>query len=287
MSKIDGLRKIDICSWLEARGHGSVRETGGKVYFKSPFRPSETKPSFVVFRNNNSWVDYGRNNKPSSIIDLVMEIEGCNLLEAMDILSEDKQVTQYEPIDIISEPLITVSSVYDTFVSPELILYLKSRKIPKEIYSKYTKEAHYWFKENPDRIYRAVGFCNNSGGWELRNSQHKYCTSPKDSTTFLVGSSSCAILEGVFDFLSAVAYFGESLFENDVYVLNGLGQTYRYLDAISRYKIVNSFLDKGIGASNMIDLIRSRLYDGILIDHRCMFDENSKDFNEFWCNLNK
>jgi hypothetical protein len=287
MSLIDEIKQIDIVSFLEARGFkGAVR--GHRVWFMSPARPEETKPSFCVFVNSNRWVDYGAENRTGDILDLVQQLEGCDTKTAVEILKKQTDSIRFEPIDIPTEPLLTVSSVYDSFISPDLIMYLKSRKIPKEIYSRFTKEAHYWFKDSPDKKYRAVGFKNDSGGWELRNGiGHKYATSPKDSTTFLVGSSSCCILEGMFDFLSAVTYFGESFLDNDIYVANGLGLIYRNLDKISRYKIVNIYLDKGKGADATVDLIRSRMHDGVVVDHRYLFDEQSKDFNEFWCNLNK
>lgn len=287
MSRIDELKQIDIVCWLESKGYPRKKETGSKVWFCSPSR-NEQNPSFCVFKADNTYKDYGSTTPRGDILDLVREIEHCDLLTAMNILSDNKEVSKYEPIEVSSEPLITVSHVYDSFISPELIVYIKSRCIPKNVYSRFAKECHYWFKDSPEKIYRSVGFQNDSSGWELRNGiGHKYATSPKDSTTFLVGSSSCAILEGMFDFFSAVAYFGESFFENDIYVANGLGMLYRNLDRISRYKTVNIYLDKGIGADSSIDLIRSRMYDGVVIDHRYMFDEQSKDFNEFWCNLNK
>ena len=287
MSRIDELKKIDIVSWLVSQGHEIKKETNTKVWFNSPIH-MENNPSFVVFKSDGKFKDYGTNLPKGDILDLIQEIEHCNLSTAMDILSDNKDVSKYEPIDVSNEPLITVSHVYDSFISPDLIVYIKSRCIPKNVYSRFVKECHYWFKDSPDKTYRSVGFQNDSSGWELRNGiGHKYATSPKDSTTFLVGSSSCAILEGMFDFLSAVAYFGESFFENDIYVANGLGMLYRNLDRISRYKTVNIYLDRGIGADNSIDLIRSRMYDGVVIDHRYMFDDDVKDFNEFWCNLNK
>lgn len=283
MSLIDELKEISIVGWLESNGYPVVKETESKAWVRSPFR-NEEKPSFVVFKNNNTWCDYGRTSRTASIIDLVQELNNCDTSTAMKILMEEEDTIRFEPVEVSSEPLISVTKVLDKYIAPDLLIYLKSRGISEKTYNRFTKETYYSFRENPEKTYHAVGFLNDSGGYEVRNAYHKYCISPKDSTTFIVGSPSCSIFEGTFDFLSAVEYFGEALFETDVYVANGLGLLYRHLDRISRYKIVNVYLDLGIGADNSIELIRSRMYDGIVKDHRYLF-KGKKDLNDFWVGI--
>lgn len=285
MSRIDELKKISIIGWLESKGHQAKKETGSKVWFLSPSHP-ENNPSFCVFKADNTYKDYSTTTPRGDILDLVREIEHCDLATAMNILSDNKDVSKYEPIEVSSEPLITVSHVYDSFISPDLILYLKSRKIPKEIYSKYCKEAHYWFKDNPDKTYRAVGFCNDSGGWELRSPIHKYCCSPKDITTITNDGGVLNIYEGFINFFSSLVYFGVDRMEGTTIVLNGLGMAYKILDTLNQYQIVNCFFDWGVGGNATTDLIRSRVGSDRCFDHRYIYPE-PMDFNDLIVEMNK
>lgn len=286
MSLIDELKEISIVSFLTSQGFKISKTSNNKAWYESPIRGNETKPSFVVYLDSNRWCDMGVSMRSGDIIDLVQELQGCTKSEAMSILGNGTQIDRFEPIDTPNEPNLSVVKVLDRYISPELLMYLKSRGISENTYNRFTNEAVYSFRNTPEKVYHAVGLKNNSGGFELRNYSHKYCASPKDATTYIVGSPHCSIFEGTFDFLSAVEYFGESLLETDVYVLNGLGILYRYINVISQYSIVNVYLDEGVGAGNCIDLIRSRVYDGVVKDHRYILD-GKKDFNEFWVNLNK
>lgn len=287
MSLIDELKEISIVSFLTSQGFKISKTSNNKAWYESPIRGGETKPSFVVYLDSNRWCDMGVSMRSGDIIDLVQELQGCTKSEAMSILGNGTQIDRFEPIDTPNEPNLSVVKVLDRYISPELLMYLKSRGISENTYNRFTNEAVYSFRNTPEKVYHAVGLKNNSGGWELRNYSHKYCSSPKDSTTYLVGSSHCSLFEGMFDFLAAVEYFGDSLFETDVYVLNGIGLIFRSIDTIARYSRVNMYLDRGIGADNTIDLIRSRAFEEtVVMDHRYMFGD-SKDFNEYWCSINK
>ena len=51
----------------------------------------------------------------------------------------------------------------------------------------------------------AIGFKNDSGGYELRNPYFKGSSSPKDITTFNNGAKEATVFEGFIDFLSFMA----------------------------------------------------------------------------------
>lgn len=284
MSLIDDLKEISIVEYLKSKGYPVAKENGNKVWFNSPIH-QENNPSFVVFKSDNRWVDYGVSNRTGSIVDLVIEMEHCSLLEAMDILKNDTDTKQYEPVEISSEPLLTVSKVLDKFIDVRLLMYLKQREIPESIYSKHTKEVRYWFKDYPDKVFSGIGFENDSHGWEIRSAIHKLATAPKDITTINNDGCILNVWEGFINYFSALVYFGVDRFEGTTIVLNGLGMAYRILPTLNQYQKINCFFDLGIGGDRTTDLIRSVAGSDKVFDHRYLFPDGL-DFNDLIISIN-
>lgn len=59
-----------------------------------------------------------------------------------------------------------------------LCRYIRQRRIEKNIADRYGYEVHSTAGEK-EKIYRAVAFKNNAGGYELRNEYFKGSSSPK------------------------------------------------------------------------------------------------------------
>jgi hypothetical protein len=93
-------------------------------------------------------------------------------------------------IHILSEHLIH---------SFPLISYYRSRRITNEMADQYLREVRY---QNGDKMHDALGFKNDSGGYELRSEHFKGSSSPKDTTFLDNGSKELAVFEGFFNFLS-------------------------------------------------------------------------------------
>ncbi|RYZ80002.1 MAG: hypothetical protein EOP04_26705, partial [Proteobacteria bacterium] len=75
--------------------------------------------------------------------------------------------------------------------------------ISQKTLSKYCKEIIY--KHVPtNRTYTAIGFKNNSDGYELRSTDFKACLSKKDITFIDNFQSDLLVFEGFFDFLSFI-----------------------------------------------------------------------------------
>ena len=93
--------------------------------------------------------------------------------------------------------------MYDkTISSLVLIRYLHKRNIPLSLAEKYCREIIFRLY---DKTHVALGFKNDSGGYELRNEFFKGSNSPKDITTFKNKSKKVAVFEGFFDFLSFIS----------------------------------------------------------------------------------
>jgi hypothetical protein len=284
MSRLEECKKISIVSFLASHGFQPVKPPrGGKAVYSSPLHP-ESNPSFTVFLSSNRWIDYGISIKSSDVIDLVCQMEGCDTKKAMDILVGDEELSEFEPVEVSNGPLITVTKVVDNYIAPELLMYLSARKIPSNLYRKYTKQVFYNFRENPDRSYFGVGFQGDLGGWEIRNSYHKYATSPKSQTTIGEGKT-LTLFEGFVNMLSAMAFFGVEQFEGTTICLNGLGILHRILPELNQYEKINCFLDHGTGGNNAMNLIRSVCGLEKVIDGRCLYRED-EDFNNLWVRLN-
>lgn len=283
MSLIDDLKEISIVDYLVQKGYPIAKETCAKVWFNSPLHP-ENNPSFVVFKSDNKFVDYGISNRTASIVDLVMDMEHCSLLEAMGILKNDTDTKQYEPVEVSTEPLLTVSKVLDKYIDPRLLVYLKQREIPESIYSRHTKEVRYWFKEHPDKVFSGIGFENDSHGWEIRSAIHKLATAPKDITTINNDGGVLTIFEGFINMFSALVYFGIDQFEGTTIVLNGLGMIYKVLPTLKQYQKVNCFFDWGVGGDKTTELVRSIVGAEKCFDHRCVYPEGM-DFNDYLISL--
>ena len=281
MNRLDEAKSIDIVSFLSSVGF-TGKQKGNKVWFCSPIRGGETKPSFVVFPDNK-WIDFGGNkDKTSDIIDLVCELYGVSVPEAINKLLGSEELEQFEQKEYSKEndSTLVVNSVHDRFIDPRLIAYLKERKIPESVYSLNTKEVHYSFVNTPDKKYTAVGWVNDSGGYELRSSVHKYASTPKDITFIENGGHTLHLFEGFMDYLSALTYFGVDKLEGDTIVLNGLWMIYRIMERIKTYHIVNSYLDNGNAAEQATALIKSFVGIDKFFDHRYMFC-GEDDFNDF------
>jgi hypothetical protein len=88
-----------------------------------------------------------------------------------------------------------------TIESPALKGYLNNRGIPLQIGRTYCKEVRF---ELYDKQVSAIGFQNDTGGFELRNAHFKGSSSPKFTTLITTGKeyNQLSVFEGFFDFLS-------------------------------------------------------------------------------------
>jgi hypothetical protein len=279
-SELDEIRDMDIMSFLAEYGYKPVKENDHKAWYLSPIREGESKPSFYVIIGSNRWVDMGLDGRSHSIIDLVCSMESVDVRGAINILKSKSGIKKFEHKEISKEPLI---SVIDTKPVENSYLkeYLTERCISKKHWG-LVEECKFKFKQKElkegeaDKTYFAIGFKNDSGGYELRNKFQKLATSPKDVTTITGTINELSIFEGFFDYLSALEYFGSIM--GDVIILNGLGMLYRIKYKLSGYGVIHSYLDQGNAADKFTDFIRT--LNPNLRDHRYLF-KGADDFNKF------
>lgn len=273
-------RRISITGYLAGLGFEPAKIRGVDYWYHSPFREERT-PSFKVNTNLNVWYDHGT-GEGGSILDLGAKLHQCTLHEFLEKLSQGNHNNvslhrQHLPIEKPENKLEVISVV--PLISSGLIHYLNSRGIDKETASKYCKEVE--FRIGP-KMYSAVGFPNQSGAHELRNSWFKGSSSPKDISFINNDAEKLSILEGFMDFLSIVQIdhsdFKKLIKDSDFLVLNSLRLLNRCQPIIQQYKEVNLFLDNDLPAKEAKENLRNK---GVQFNDASTLYRQHKDVNEY------
>ena len=290
------IKQYPIVEYLESKGIKPVRRTSVYALYRSPLR-AETHPSFKVDTEKNLWIDYGE-GRGGSIIDLCMRMEGCTLSEAIRRLGQNASLDaayglSKEKSDIDTSPVTPwqpsgarkLIEVSDTLPS-HLEAYLADKRcIDLNRARPFLKCVCY---EVRGRCYQAIGFANQSGGYELRDDNvFKGTIAPKDITPIFMDRSrnkvtdkiqpGC-VFEGFMDFLSFLSMKEEvtsaCLVMNSV---SNVAKAIRYLNDrhLTNVRVFLDNDDAGRMATN--DFIRA----GFKVEDMSVHYGNFKDLNEY------
>jgi len=274
--------KIQIADFLKKIGY--VPKTTRKSYlmFLAQYR-GDHDASLKVDLNKNVWYDFGT-GKGGGIIDLAMQI--YNTTDISECLRNISSGVQFSEKPIFSFPKQNIQienkseieiALVTTLTHPGLLQYLQSRHINIDMAKAACKQIHYNIK---DKNYFAIGFQNNSGGWELRNKYFKGC-SGKDITTIDRGGENCILFEGFFDYLSYLTLQQNNVTDN-VCVLNTVTNLYKAKDFLIKHKSTSAFLDNDdAGRKAIAELQEDKIN---VIDEFSKYVE-FKDLNLYLCSL--
>ncbi|MEA5081440.1 MAG: toprim domain-containing protein [Dysgonamonadaceae bacterium] len=273
------VKDISIKGYLAEQGIYPIKEYYGYGMYLSAYR-DEKHPSFKVDYHKNLWRDFGA-HEGGSIIDLVMKMNNCSDIEAIKLLEEKadlplivKTAFPSESESVERMKLIRV----EQFLPPHLENYLlHERAIPLEL-SKYLSTVYYSVN---GRVYYAIGFKNDKGGFELRNAQFQGCFPPKAITTFDRGTSTCNLFEGFMDFLSYLTLYPmkeKTLPTESAVVLNGTGNLEKGIPFLSKHTHIYAYLDNDAGGKEALQKLEKIKLP--LTDCSKMY-ANHKDLNEF------
>ena len=282
------IKRYPIVEYLERKGIKPVRRTPAYALYRSPFR-EDTHPSFKVDTEKNLWLDYA-DGRGGSIIDLYMRLEGCTLSEAIRQLGRnapDYTACNSQKADRAmkrsSIPMASASGVRrlieisDT-LPPHLLKYLQEdRCINIEKAMPFLRCISY---EVRGLHYQAIGFANQSGGYELRdNGTFKGTIAPKDITPiFADRAEPVCIFEGFIDFLSFLSMKEEVT--NHCLVMNSISnvaRSIRYLND-SQVSSIRTFLDNDeAGRKTTEDLVKA----GFKVEDMSVHYRSFKDLNEY------
>lgn len=231
-------RTVSIVDTMAKLGHFPVRETEKEAWFLSPFR-SEAQASFKVSKTLNRWYDHGE-GQGGNVIDLVCRLESFSVGETLTWLQgQTGSFSFHQPPNVVKEKKISIQDIRP-ISHVALIDYLQKRQIPLTLAYGYIKQVHFAVGE---KSFFALGLENKNGGWELRNSFQKYCTSPKAITIIENHDPSLTVVEGMFDFLSLLVIRPKWFAESDVLVLNSLAFATKVNSILEKYSDLNLALD--------------------------------------------
>jgi hypothetical protein len=272
------INSMDIVDYLASQGiHPSRPERNGKCWYQSPIRDGDSTASFVVWRRTNTWHDFGT-GEGTSLVDLGMKLNRCSALEFLAIMNGPSQIAipkaKLSKAQVESKlEILEVGALKDD----RLLNYIRSRKIPLQVAQQYGVQVR--FKIYSEQV--ALGFRNDKGGYELRNSYGKLSSFPKDSTFIDNGSGILDVTEGQFDFYSRVTILKlqKQQFPNFL-ILNGTGFFDQKIPLMLNHDLVRLFLDMGPGARKFTEkalaLSKQKFAD------ESAFYRRHDDLNEWW-----
>ncbi|WP_428658165.1 toprim domain-containing protein [Runella sp.] len=280
-------KSVAIADYLATKGINPSKTLGNQLVYLSPITEERTQ-SFFVDPRQNVFTCFASNEK-GDIIKLVRVLENKSFQDACKVL-ENFQGIDIKPITITPEAIqkTTVRRVCE-LNTPALIRYVESRHIPIALARKYLSEVHYTVKsELKENHFYALGFRNNSNGYELRTAKFKGCTGCKD-IRFIEGkeslSNGCTVLilfEGFFDFLSFLTHKRLIHTPYDTIILNSTGQLNRALPIIENYSSIVAYLDNDLaGERALVTLIELTRIPVLNASKKYL--PNSKDYNDYLC----
>jgi hypothetical protein len=292
-------KHLHSISILEIMAHYGKRldHTRSGLYF-SPFR-EESNPSFHLDEAKNSWYDYGT-GEGGSLFDFVCKFVGCSKGEVYDWLATFRNMVPECEYKSVVAPIIekshhsskiVIDSASHTFTKNKLVEYAASRAVSKEVLERYCEEVIYHVDSAPDRQFYAIGFKNNSGGYVLRSSISKRCSSsdittlgPNGQMTDNVSADKVLVFEGFIDFLSWITDVKQETPQYDCCILNSVTNLTKALPWITAHSHVAAFMDNDSAGKEALQKIMESIPDTAKADV-CVYDmsklyQGYNDLNE-------
>ena len=218
------------------------------------------------------------------MIDFVVKKFGYTVSESLKYLqsfSDEIDSFSFQK-QIIETPLKEYSNNLIEKIIPiqhlALIQYMKTRSINEYKNIELLSEIHYSIK---DKKYFAIGFRNNSGGFEIRSKFAKICLGKKDITQIENKSNTLRIFEGFFDYLSFNQITKISFEkESDYMILNSVALLEKNISILNKYDKIELYLDNDAAGDKYTKMIMTQFQQAK--DARISYKEY-KDLNEFLC----
>lgn len=281
-------KQVPMALVLARRGFQPTTEKGDDLWYCSPFR-KESEPSFKINVAKNIWYDHGA-GKGGNVLDFVMQYhELDSVADALRTLRNEggpaPHTTSAQPPSRM--PTSTKKSDMEVekvqpLSHPKLIRYLDERAIPRPWAQRYLNEIYYTVG---DKLYYALGFASDSGGYELRNPYFKGAIGTKDITVIQPEGEGdydgVVVFEGFMDFLSALVHFNKPSPDIPVVIMNSVALKDRVMDKIRSLDVQTArlFLDRDASGQELTAYMQTQLPECNVIDASTLY-EGYKDFNE-------
>lgn len=268
-------KQIDIVSFLAKNGIDKDSIQGINYWYKSPLREERTA-SFKVNRYKNIWFDFGI-GEGGDIVKLICMMFKVNYSDALKLLSSYSHLS-HSTRNYTEDSSIKILEVKD-LSNINLLNYLNQRRIDIDIAKRYCNEVTFLLNQ---KRYYAIGFKNNSGGFELRTKYFKGSCTPKGITLIKNDSSKVLVFEGFVDFLS---WFSSPFFfsgRHDFLILNTLSFLNKSKQVMMGYPEVYLYLDNdnaGKNASNDLKGLKVDYVEDMSIRYSDFKDLNDSILN--------
>ena len=277
--------QIDLVDYLFSIGFSPSKISGENYWYLSPLHQERTA-SFKINKTKNIWYDHAIGNG-GKLVDFVCLFSHCQIPSALQKLAESSVSTNFSfhqqktsnSLSDIYDGSIRIISIKSPIFSPTLISYIKQRNITIDVANKFCKEILYKTGEN---TFRAIGFKNNSGGYELRTPKFKGATSPKYVTWIDNKANSISVFEGFFDFLSYESMEGARKGHTNILVLNSLSFFTRSLLLMEKHERIHLYLDNDKAGKEYVTQAMQRTKK--VIDESNLY-KGHKDLNEWSVSL--
>jgi hypothetical protein len=299
-NEIEAIKSISIVDYLKRQNVASKR-VGSSLFFSAPYR-SDPRPSMKIDERANRWYDFGTGDG-GDIIDLVKFTNNTDFASAIKILQAQSGLNVVTPEALPPAPAASASAITVLSVVPiyhvGITDYLHHRNVDIDVAKQQCKQINYMVN---DKTYFALGFKNESGGYELRNKYFKGCTS-KDITIINPrvnptgdddSGSQCLVFEGFMDYLSYLTInkhkipHGWQENPNDsIVVLNSivnLPKAQRYIE--SQFSVV-TFLDNDKEGERAAREVAQMVKSGHPVWNASQCFQQHKDLNEYLMGLPK
>ncbi len=247
---------MPITDFMHKLGCKYTKKRGKEVLFHAPYRSDRT-PSFCVNTEKNIFNDFG-----AGVGGDIFTLAGL-MINSSDFMAQARYIGEvtdnpiecskppvYEQVE--NEPLFTDVEV-KSLNHPALLGYLRERGISSDIATAHCMEIHYRLH---GKNYFAVGFPNESGGYEIRNKFFKGSIPPKAVSLISNGSTAVNVYEGFIDFLSGLTPgYGR---KEDNLVLNSVAnkeKAYKHLDG---YDCINCWLDNDKAGQQCLEALQNQ-----------------------------
>jgi DNA primase len=278
------IKKTDMVEYLFRLGIEPKKIYRADYWYLSPLRYEKT-PSFKINRNKNCWYDFGI-GKGGNIIDFAILYHDCTVVEFLKMVQNDFYFHQQPILNVQKkddDPEDKIKILYaKTISSLVLIRYLHKRNISVPVAEKYCNEIVF---RNHDKTFAALGFKNDSGGYELRNEFFKGSNSPKDITTIKNNHEKVIVFEGFFDFLSFISSVTKNqVVKTDFCILNSLSFFEKSRAFLEQHQAIHLYLDNdtaGIKTTSYAKSLGEKYID------ESSFYKNYKDLNDWVVNIGK
>ena len=272
--------RISLEEVLLSLGHLPTKQNEKEAWYLNPFA-NESQASFKLNKNLNIWYLHsegiGGNNT-----DFMKKYLNASIKDVLDwaekqiFSSFHSQIQVQNPIQ--EKPNYKITEIKE-LQNEYLKKYLEQRGLSSDVYP-FVKEIH--FKTGDKNLY-AVGFENQSGGWELRNSFYKGAILKKDISvinfeqkTDYHNGKNVVVFEGFIDALSFVEM--RKNFNGDLLVMNSIALLNKTKEHLKNYSEINLFLDNDPAGLKCKNEILQSFPDAK--DYSEIY-ENHKDFNEY------